>query len=163
MANVKDIKGNLNNVAIELGGKEYTVKYDMNAFGELENMYGSVDKALETLSAGKIGGIKNLLWAGIIHDQVEEFDKVTGEPLKYKLTPYQVGAMMGIGDITAISGKLTTALVSSMPNPENLSQELKDKFEDAGIEVPQQTPQEGAAVVELTPEEAAKEAELKNA
>lgn len=166
MAGVKDIKGNAEIVTVSIGGKERTIKYDMNAFAELEKMYGSVDAAMESLSEGSISSIKKILWAGLIHDEVETFDEFTGEPLKYKLTPYQLGAMIGLGELNEVSGQLTKAMIAAMPNPENLSKEVKDKMAEAGIELPSAEAEENGiqgAVVELTPEEAAREAELKNA
>lgn len=100
---------------IELGGEERTLKYDMNAFAEIENKYGSIDAAFSSLEKGRLTDIRTLLWAGLIHDQAV-LDEKTGDVIKYNITPFQVGQWIeNIGMLGALSGKLTDALTKDMP------------------------------------------------
>lgn len=116
MAGLEDVKSGEQTVEITLAGKKYPIRYDMNAFGVLEKKFGTVEAAMNSLSEGKLGDVKYLLWAGIIHDQVESFDEETGEPLKYKITPYQVGAAIHSPAAMAdVIEDMTKALVASMP------------------------------------------------
>jgi hypothetical protein len=87
---LEDIK-KLEPVQIELDNKVKVLQYDMNAFSMLERKYGSVDGAMEQLQKGRMDDIKYILWAGLIHDEVTEFDEDTGEPLKYGVSPWSVG------------------------------------------------------------------------
>lgn len=66
------------------------VRFDLNAFAEMEKIYGSMEAANEALSKGTMQDIRKILWLGLIHDQAV-LDEITGEPIKYNLTVYQVG------------------------------------------------------------------------
>lgn len=91
-----------------LGGKERSIKYDLNAFAELEEHYGSVDKAMEELEQGSIKAVRVMLWAGLIHEELDD----KGIPM---ITPKLVGSWIGIGDLEELSTKIYAAMESVAP------------------------------------------------
>lgn len=99
MSNITAIRNK--GVAVELD-KPRVLKFDLNSFAELEERYGSVDEAMKVLESGTIKGIRTLLWCGLIHEDEQ-------------LTEKQVGAMIGIGDLADLSGKLTDAMEGALP------------------------------------------------
>lgn len=119
MSNVEQVKQH-EPVLIEVNGEQRRLKFDMNSFGELEKRFGSVDNALESLSTGKLSDIKMILWAGLIHEAVSEFDEVTGEPISYSITPYQVGAGIELRNLPAVSEALAKAMGAAMPSEEEM-------------------------------------------
>ena len=140
MANVKDVRQHMEPVKMFLGGKERTFQFDMNAFAELENMFGSVDKAMDQLAQGRIGDIRKILWAALIHEEVAGFDEVTGEPTGYNITPYDVGRWLkNPAMIQEASQKLAMAMGTGMPNPEDLPETVKAKLAEKGIDVKEVT------------------------
>lgn len=102
MSNVATVRNK--GVSVDLD-KPRVLKFDLNSFAELEERYGSVDKAMEVLQSGTIKGIRTLLWCGLIHEDE-------------KLTERQVGGMIGIGDLAELSEKLTEAMTGALPIPE---------------------------------------------
>lgn len=137
MSNVKNVKKNTEDVKIDLGGRERSLIYDMNAFAELENRFGSIGEAMDSLTQGKIGHIRTVLWAGLIHDEVEKFDDATGEPIKYGITPYTVGSWIKHpSEMAAIAPLIAQAVQMHMPNPEDLPDDVKAKLKEAGVEMP---------------------------
>lgn len=118
MSGVKDVKQHAEPVYITLGEEKHRLQYDMNAFAELEKRFGTLNAALDSISSGRMTDIRLILWAGIIHDQVEEFDEITGEPIKYKVTPYQLGSHIQMTDLPEISELLAKAFSGSMPSEE---------------------------------------------
>ena len=113
MAQVKNIR-NLP-VQIELGDKTRTIKYDLNAFAELELRFGSVQKAMDDLQSGSMKSVRIILWAGLIHEEaiVDEF---SGEPTGYKITPYQVGGWVDPTRMQEISEKIGQAVSGGIPD-----------------------------------------------
>lgn len=110
---VSEIRNSL--TKIMLGGEERVLKYDMNAYAELENKYGSVDAALSSLDKGRITDVRQLLWAGLIHDQAV-IDEDTGDVLKYTLTPHTVGGWISdISMLKDVVGKVADAITNGMP------------------------------------------------
>ena len=47
MAHAQDLK--LQPVQVELGGKVRTIKFDLNAYAELETRFGSIQAAMDSL------------------------------------------------------------------------------------------------------------------
>ena len=136
MADVKDVKQYVDAVTMHLGGRERIFQFDMNAFAELEKMFGSVEKAMDQLVEGRITDIRKILWAALIHDEVAEFDEVTGEPIRYNITPYQVGSWLKNPKlIQEASQKLAAAMGSGMPDPEDIPESVKAKLAERGIDV----------------------------
>ncbi|NLD21608.1 MAG: hypothetical protein GX664_03880 [Bacteroidales bacterium] len=136
MADVKDVKQYADAVTMFLGDRERIFQFDMNAFAELEKMFGSVEKAMDQLTEGRISDIRKILWAALIHDEVAEFDEVTGEPIRYNITPYQVGSWLKSPKmIQEASQKLAAAMGGGMPDPEDMPESVKAKLAEHGIDV----------------------------
>lgn len=156
MASVKDLKGG--QVSIELGGELRTIKYDMNSFAELEKRYGSVEAALDALDAGKLGPIRDMLWAGLIHDQAI-FDEITGEVIKFKINPHQVGSWLDLNSMKSVMPIITSAITGALPEQEKKAieakiQEMKVADAAGGVKV--------ATVVPTAAEAEAQKEEQKN-
>lgn len=136
MAKVSAVKRNVEIATIELGGRVRELRFDMNAFAELENRFGTIDAAMDALSSGQMGQVKIVLWAGLIHDEVEAFDEVTGEPIAYNITPYQVGGWVeNPSMLTEVAQLVGKAMSFSMPNPEDLPDDIKAKLKEKGIDL----------------------------
>lgn len=124
MSNLKDLRPAA--VTIELGGKERELKYDLNAFAELENKFGSVEKAMLDLQKGSMQSVKLILWAGLIHQEAI-IDEKTGEPSGYNITPYQVGAWVDPRMLASMTQKLGEAIKTAMPdNIEELAKQATE-------------------------------------
>lgn len=92
-------------IKFTLGNKEYELKFNMNTFCELEEVYGDINKAFEDLQLMKIKAIRALLYAAI---KVED-DTVT---LK------SVGDLLKLGDLERLGAVINEALSESMPEIE---------------------------------------------
>ncbi len=98
----------------EFGGKKRYIKFDLNAFAEMERIYGDMDKANEALSKGSMQDIRKILWLGLIWDEAV-LDEITGEPIKYNITPYVVGSWLNTTNMKKVIGDLTAAINGSLP------------------------------------------------
>ena len=98
----------------EFDGQRRYVRFDLNAFAEMEKIYGSMDAANEALSRGTMQDIRKILWLGLIHDQAV-LDEITGEPIKYNLTVYQVGKWLTPHNMKDVMKKLMSAINGAMP------------------------------------------------
>ena len=85
--------------------KTRTLVYDLNAFAELEEQFGSIEKAMEALEGGKIKAIIAILWAGLVHEDES-------------LTPKMVGSIIGLTDLQEVADALGKAISSAMPDVE---------------------------------------------
>ena len=99
MGNVRDIRAKL--IPIQLD-KERHLKFDLNAFAELEDIYGDINTAFEAMQKGSIKAIRAMLWAGLVHE-----DK--------SLTIEQVGEMVHLGNMNEVMGAITKAISEAMP------------------------------------------------
>lgn len=99
-------------IKFTLGNKEYELKFNMNTFCELEEVYGDINKAFEDLQLMKIKAIRALLYAAI---KVED-DTVT---LK------SVGDLLQLGDLERLGTVINEALSESMPEIEENMGEQK--------------------------------------
>jgi len=152
MAHLKDIRPEP--VKIELGGKERIIKYDLNAFAELEKRFGSVEIAMTDLQKGSLASIKMILWVGLIHEEAT-IDEFTGDVISYGITPYQVGGWITPSMLPMVSEKLGEAITDGSP-------EVKTVMGVENNDSPDIDTSKMAKVV-LTEEEKKKEAEeLKN-
>jgi hypothetical protein len=100
---MNDIK--IRSIQVKLD-KERNLIFDLNAFEELENIYGTLDKALEDFSKSpkKIGHLKNFLFAGLVHEDET-------------LTPKIVGTMIGYENLTSIVDMVWDAITNALPEP----------------------------------------------
>ena len=114
-------------VELELAGEKYLLKYDFNALIELEDIYGSIEDAMETMSGKKvfdeqgkpvmdktetgeevqkrkftIKPIRDFLWAGLLAYHKD-------------ITKEKVASLLNFTDFQSIVEKLTEALNSAMP------------------------------------------------
>lgn len=126
MGNLQDIKPE--KVFIELNDRQLELRYDLNAFAELEEVYGTVDKAMKAMEDGSIRAIRVMLWAGLVHAFVKYDSK--GMVENYGVTPIDVGSWLTPANMEEVSKKLAQALVKSLPKnkeqPKDLPKELQE-------------------------------------
>ena len=88
-------------IPIELD-KPRTLLFDLNAFAELEDKFGSLDQAFQKMQQGSVKATRTLLWAGLLHEDE-------------KLTERQVGAMISLTNVERIMEQITDALTAALP------------------------------------------------
>ena len=86
-------------IPIELD-KPRTLLFDLNAFAELEDKFGSLDQAFQKMQQGSVKATRTLLWAGLLHEDE-------------KLTERQVGAMISLTNVEKIMEQITEALTAA--------------------------------------------------
>lgn len=104
-------------------GKERYIKFDMNAFAEMEERFGSMEQAQERLQGGSMKDIRTVLWLGLIWNEVV-LDDVTGEPVRYTLSQYQVGSWLDTLNMKEILVKLQEAITGSLPAEDGSAQPI---------------------------------------
>jgi ATP-dependent protease HslVU (ClpYQ) ATPase subunit len=92
-------------VKIKLQDKEYELKFDMNTFCELEEVYGDINKAFEDLQNKKFKAIRALIYAAI---------KAQDENITLK----EIGQMITLDKLEELSFAINKALNMSMPEKE---------------------------------------------
>lgn len=103
----------------KFGGKERYIRFDLNAFAEMETKFGNMEEAQERLKGGSMKDIRTVLWLGLIWDEVV-LDDVTGEPIRYTLSEYQVGSWLTTLNLEDVMAKLQNAISGSLPdNPDD--------------------------------------------
>jgi len=85
--------------------KPRTLKFDLNAFAELEEIYGSMEQAFAAMQSGSMKAARTLLWAGLLHEDEN-------------LTPRQVGALVTLDNMEPVMDAISTALLDAMPASE---------------------------------------------
>lgn len=113
---------NLESIRLKLGkffignfdGKDRFIKFDLNAFAEMEDIFGSMEAAQERLKSGSMKDIRTVLWLGLIWNEVI-LDERTGEPIGYSLSQYQVGSWLHTMNMKEVMEKLQQAMVGAMP------------------------------------------------
>lgn len=101
-SNLKDIRMSAVPVTLDVPRK---IRFDMNALAELEDRYGSPQKAFEALQNGSFKAVRFLLWAGLIHEDE-------------KLTERQVGAMLTMQNLGEVIDRIGEAINGDMPEAE---------------------------------------------
>ncbi len=101
------------------GGKDRYICFDLNAFAELEERFGTMEDAQKRLQAGSMKDIRTVMWLGLIWDEVVA-DPETGEPLKYNLTPFQVGSWLNTSNLQDVVEKLQAAMTGALPDDKTL-------------------------------------------
>lgn len=89
-------------VKIELQGKEYFLDFNLNAFAEIEEEYGTIDELLAKLSEGRATTLRAVLWAGLISNHPN-------------LSIRDVGSMISFGDVAELSEKINIAIMGALP------------------------------------------------
>lgn len=114
MSNLGDIRTGIKEGFIgKFGEQDRYVHYDLNAYVEMEHIYGSMEKANEAMQAGKMEDVRNMLWLGLLHDQVE-LDPISGEPIRYTITKHEVGSWLTPSNMKEVMGRLTKAINGSV-------------------------------------------------
>lgn len=114
MSNLQEVRDGYYPIGV-FGGQERFVRFDLNAFAEMERMYGSMEKANEALNKGSMQDVRRVLWLGLIHDQAV-LDEITGEPIKYNLTVYEVGRWLTPQNMRDVMQKLNEAISGATPD-----------------------------------------------
>lgn len=120
---IKEIR-NSQPTTMELGGKVRTLQFDMNAYAELEERYGSIEKAMNQLQKGGMKDIRVILWVGLIHEEAV-LDEETGEPIKYNITPYQVGQMIKNTHMLKLASEKLAEAMSDGMTPDDMAEAEK--------------------------------------
>jgi hypothetical protein len=79
------------------------LKFDLNAFAELEEKFGSMDAAFQAMQKGSLKAARTLLWAGLLHEDET-------------LTERKVGGMVTLSNLSGIMDSITSALTAAMPD-----------------------------------------------
>jgi hypothetical protein len=110
-----------NGVKLQLGGKERTLKFDLNAFADLEEEFGDIDKAMAAMTSGSIVQIRKVLFYGLRHEDEA-------------LTERQVGAMITIPQLKDMTADLLAAIGQSVPDVDDEAAAGKSQQEEAKVE-----------------------------
>ncbi|MDB5053150.1 MAG: hypothetical protein JWM44_1200 [Bacilli bacterium] len=86
--------------------KERNLIFDMNAFIELEDKFGSLDAVITELSGRKLKSMRTIFWAGLVHEDET-------------LTEKRVGEIMSLDDATGLAEKAMQAILEGLPKPKN--------------------------------------------
>ena len=86
----------------QLKGAEYELKFDMNTFCELEDVYGDINQAFEDLQNRKVKAIRSLIYSAV---------KTENENVTLK----EVGQMLTLQDMEKLGTAINEALKVSMP------------------------------------------------
>jgi hypothetical protein len=116
----------------EFGGRSRYIRFDLNAFAEMENLFGNMEEAQTRLSSGSMNDIKTVLWLGLIHDEVE-LDPITGEPTRYTLSKYTVGHWLTALNLPEVVKKLQASMNGSMPNEKD-NEAMVQRMNESAIE-----------------------------
>lgn len=92
-------------IKFKLKDKEYELKFDMNTFCELEEVYGDINQAFEDLQNRKIKAIRALIYSAI---------KAEDESVTLK----EVGRMLTLNDMERLGTAINEALNMAMPEIE---------------------------------------------
>lgn len=96
------------------GGKERFLVFDLNAFAMMEEIYGSIEEAQKIMEQNRMKDVRTIVWLGLIHDEAV-LDNITGEPVSYNLTSYEVGSWLTAENMPFISEQLGASMSGSMP------------------------------------------------
>jgi hypothetical protein len=98
-------------IKFTLDENEYELKFNLNTFCELEDIYGDLNKAFEDLQRMKIKAVRALVYSAV---KVED-DSVT---LK------SIGSLLGLDDLERLGTVINKALSIAMPEVEETSGEV---------------------------------------
>ena len=99
-------------IKFTLGEKEYELKFNLNTFCELEDIYGDLNKAFDDLQRMRIKAVRALVYAAV---------KVEDESITLK----NVGSMLGLDDLERLGTVINEALSIAMPEVDKTSGEVK--------------------------------------
>lgn len=96
-------------------GKERYICFDLNAFAELEERFGSMQAAQDRLQSGSMKDIRLVMWLGLIWDETVA-DPETGEPISYNISVHQVGSWLNTSNLNNVVTKLQSAMTGALPD-----------------------------------------------
>lgn len=102
MSNLRDAKPRIKTITLR-DGVEREISLTLNAMAELEDKFGSVDKAFEAVDSGSIKAIRFVLWAGLLVNDDES------------LTEQRVGQLIDMQTMQDVMEALTSAAAEDMP------------------------------------------------
>ena len=105
MANIENVKSKATIITLN-DGVERDLSFTLNAMAEIEERYGSIEKAFAALESNSIKAIRCVLWAGLLINEDEP------------LTEQQVGNLVDMQHIDKIFEQLGAAFVKDMPPKE---------------------------------------------
>lgn len=108
MSDIKDVKQR--GIMVELD-KPRKLKYDLNSFGELEELYGTIDAAMDAMEKGSIKALRIILWAGLIHEEMDE-------DYNPKIRIKEVASWVTPDRLEEIMMKVTQAMEGDLPEPD---------------------------------------------
>ena len=106
MSNLADIREK--KTPSKIGAETKYLHYDLNAFAELEEVYGSIESAMNALSKGSVKAIINVLRAGLLHENEE-------------LTVKDTGKMFDLSRMKEIGELINQAITLAMPDQDENS------------------------------------------
>ena len=92
-------------IKITIGNKGYELKFDMNTFCELEEIYGDINQAFEDLQNRKLKAIRALIYSAIKSEDET-------------VTLREVGKMLTLSDMEKLGTAINEALNIAMPEVE---------------------------------------------
>ena len=114
-SNLHDVRQDIGAFYIgDFDGKPRYIRYDLNAFAEMEDRYGSMEAAQTKLEGGSMKDVRTILWLGLIWNEVET-DPVTGDLVRYTISEFQVGSWLHTLNMKDIMIKLQSAITGSLP------------------------------------------------
>ena len=93
-------------VKVNILGSERNLRFDMNTFCELEEIYGDLNSAFDALSKMKLKAVRAFVYAALKSEDES-------------ITLTEVGKGLGIEDLEMLANALSDALTSSMPKGED--------------------------------------------
>lgn len=109
----KQLKNNKKEQAVKIDGREYTVSFNFAVLGELEEIYGDINTALEKLQSGNIKAITNLMYAIMVQEDGNE-----------NLTIKKVGKMLDMNFINELISKMGKAMSNDFGGADETSEEV---------------------------------------
>lgn len=100
---LQDVRTKATTVVLD---QERHLLFDLNAFAELEDRFGSMSNAFTAMQSGSLKAARALLWAGLLHEDES-------------LTERQVGSMVTLDNIGIVMDVIADALASAMPQDED--------------------------------------------
>jgi len=104
-------------IAINVGGKERHVYFDLNAFAELEDAFGGLEGMLTALNSGSIKTVRKFLYIGFMHEDET-------------LTEKEVGKWFDMRTIDEVVGKISEAMEMCLPEADK-TEESEDPNEQS--------------------------------
>lgn len=84
MSNLRDAKRRVKTITLK-DGVEREICFTLNAMAELEDRYGSVEKAFKAMDEGSIKAARCVLWAGLLDSDENLTEKQVGKLIDMQL------------------------------------------------------------------------------